>query len=58
MEAILIILAVHSKNPNDIPGRLELTFSSMQECERAKETIKYDLKFKQFILDAKCQRKY
>jgi len=57
MEAILIILAVHSKNPNDIPGRLEISFPSIESCERAKETIKYDLKFKQFILDAKCQKR-
>lgn len=57
MEAILIILAVHSKNPNDIPGKLEITFPSVEQCENAKNSIKYDLKFKQFILDAKCLRK-
>jgi hypothetical protein len=58
MEVILLILAVHSKNQNDIPGRLELTFSSLEHCETVRQTIKYDLKFKQFILDSKCIVKY
>ena len=57
MEAILILLAVHTNNPKDIPGRVEITFPTMEQCERAKSTIEYELKFKQFKLDASCQRK-
>lgn len=57
MEAILIIIAVHSKNTNDIPGRLEIAFDSIEECERARSTINYELKFKQFIVQSQCVKK-
>lgn len=57
MEIILLILAVHSKDPSDIPGRVQLSFSSIEECEKAKNTLSYELKFKQFILEAKCVKR-
>lgn len=58
MEAILIIIAVHSNDPKDIPGQVWILFPSMQQCEKARETIEYQLKFKQFIVESKCQKKY
>lgn len=57
MEAILIIIAVHSKNPNDIPGRLEIRLPSMEVCEKVKESIVYELKFKQFVLESRCEKR-
>lgn len=57
MEAILIIIAVHSNNPKDIPGRLELKLPSIEVCEKVKDTIVYELKFKQFVLESKCEKR-
>ena len=57
MEAILIITAVHINNPKDIPATLWMTFPSISECEKAKQSIEYNFKFKQFVVDAKCQKK-
>ena len=54
MKALLLILAVNSINADDIPGRVSLEFPSMQQCIDAKETINYNLKFKQFIIESKC----
>lgn len=57
MEAILIIIAVHANDPNDIPGTIKLSFPSIVQCEKARETLEYNLKFKQFIVESKCERK-
>ena len=57
MEAILIIIAVHTKDPKDIPAKVWFEFPSIQECEKVKNTMQFDFKFKQFIAEVKCQRK-
>ena len=44
-------------NPKDIPATLELRTQSQEECERIAKTLEYDLKFKQFKLEAKCLKK-
>jgi hypothetical protein len=54
MEVFLIIIAVNSKNPEDIPGKVSIKLSSIEECLKVKETVDYKLKFKQFIIESKC----
>jgi hypothetical protein len=47
---------MHVNNPNDQPGRVELQFNSQQACEQALATMKYELKFKSFKVEGKCQK--
>lgn len=44
-------------NPKNIPAKLELRTQSQEECERIAETLEYELKFKQFKLEATCSKK-
>lgn len=53
---LLIILAVHINDPNDVPGKVELHFPDQHSCESAASTMKYYLKFKSFKVEAKCQK--
>lgn len=55
---ILILIAVHVNNPNDIPGKIEILFSSQQSCEYALSTMKWQLKFDSFKVIGKCQKQY
>jgi hypothetical protein len=54
---ILIILAVNTTNPQDIPGRVTLEFATQQTCEQAKSTMTSWLKFDTFKITAECQLK-
>lgn len=54
---ILVILAVSTTNPNDIPGRVTLEFATPQACEQAKSTMTHWLKFDTFKITAECQTK-
>jgi hypothetical protein len=54
---ILLIIAVHLNDPTDRPAKLEMTFPTEQQCQAAADTLKYDLKFKQFKLEATCSQK-
>ena len=53
---IMILIAVHMNNPQDQPGRIEITFPTQQSCEQALSTVKYDLKFKSFKVVAECKK--
>jgi hypothetical protein len=53
---LLILIAVHINDPNDIPGRIELQFDNQKTCEHVLSTLKYDLKFKNFKVEGKCQK--
>lgn len=53
----LLIIAVHVNDPNDIPARLTMQFPSEHECQAAANSLEYDLKFKQFKLEATCSQK-
>jgi hypothetical protein len=50
----MILLAVHINNPQDVPGRVELTFPSQAVCEQTLNTLTYQLKFKQFKIQGQC----
>lgn len=53
---MLIILAIHVNDPEDIPGRIHLTFQTQQECETVKSTLTYKLKFNSFKVVAECKK--
>jgi hypothetical protein len=52
----MILLAIHSQNPKDQPGRIELMFNDQKTCEQVLSTMKYDLKFKSFKVEGVCQK--
>jgi len=54
---LLLLIAVHSTNPNDIPGRVSLEFESREACEHSLSTLKYWLKFDKFKVEGKCVKK-
>lgn len=54
---IMILIAVHSNNPQDQPGRVELTFPDQHACETVLSTMTYQLKFSSFRVEGRCQKK-
>ena len=54
----MILIAVHMNDPSDQPGKIVIEFADQQSCEHAKSTMTYSLKFKNFKVEASCQRKY
>lgn len=54
---ILLILAINVNNPNDIPGRVQITFKTQEECREAADNMSSWLKFKDFRVTAQCIRK-
>jgi hypothetical protein len=53
---LMMLIAVHINNPNDIPGRISLQFQTQQQCEQTLQTMTYWLKFDQFKIEGKCQK--
>jgi hypothetical protein len=53
---LMILIAVHIKNPEDIPGKILIQFQSQQQCEQALQSMTYWLKFEQFKVVGKCQK--
>jgi hypothetical protein len=53
---LLILVAVHMNNPQDQPGRIELEFKDRISCELSLSSMKYELKFKNFKVEGKCQK--
>lgn len=51
---VLLLLAVHINNPNDIPGRVMIEFRTEAECKQAESTVKYSLKFDSFKVTTQC----
>lgn len=43
-------------NPNDIPGQIILTFETEQECIKAEQSVEWDLKFKNFKVETRCEK--
>ena len=54
---LLLILAVNVNNANDIPGKVSIEFSTLQECEQARSTVTSWLKFETFKIVSQCQKK-
>ena len=53
----MILIAVHLNDPADIPARMTMDFPDQQSCEQAKSSLTYWVKFKNFKVEALCQRK-
>lgn len=53
---ILMILAVHVNDPDDIPGKVSIEFNSQKECEHAQSTINSWIKFKSFKVISECKK--
>ena len=53
---ILILMAIHTNNPNDMPGKITLEFQTQQQCEQSLKSMTYWLKFDQFMVVGKCQK--
>lgn len=54
---ILLLLAININNPRDIPGRISVEFSSQESCISVARTLQYELKFKNFKIEAQCVKK-
>ena len=54
---IMILLAVHTTDPQDQPGRIELTFPDQNQCQTVLDTMRYELKFKSFQVKGQCVEK-
>lgn len=53
---LLILVAVHINDPTDQPGRVEIQFHDQRSCEQALNTMNWNLKFKSFKVEGKCQK--
>jgi hypothetical protein len=53
---MLLLIAVHVNNPNDIPARLTLQFQTQQQCEQALQSMTYWVKFESFKVEGKCSQ--
>jgi hypothetical protein len=57
MNWLLVILSVGIQNPNDIPGIVTIDFETQQQCETAKDSMTYWLKFDTFKVRGQCLKK-
>jgi hypothetical protein len=55
---ILLLIAININNPKDIPGRISIEFASQETCINSANTLQYELKFKNFRIEAQCIKKY
>jgi hypothetical protein len=55
---LMILLAVNITNPQDIPGKITLEFTTQQACEQSLQTMRYQLKFNGFKVEGKCIKQY
>jgi hypothetical protein len=55
---VLMLLSISITNPNDIPGVVTLDFETQAQCEAAKTSMTYWLKFDTFKVTAECLKKY
>ena len=53
---ILILIAVHTTNTSDQPGRIELKFMNEHTCEQTLKTMKWKLKFNNFKIEGICEK--
>jgi hypothetical protein len=53
---ILLLIAVHINNPNDIPAKIHIPFENQAACEYAKTNMKYWIKFENFKVVGECKK--
>jgi hypothetical protein len=54
---LMILIAVNINNPSDQPAKMSMEFPDKQSCEQVKTTLSYSVKFKNYKIEASCQRK-
>lgn len=52
-----MLLSISITNPNDIPGVVTIDFATQAQCEAARESMTYWLKFDSFKVTAECLKK-
>jgi len=53
---ILLLIAVHINNPNDIPAKVQIPFESQAACEYARTNMTYWIKFENFKVVVECKK--
>jgi len=54
---ILLLIAVHVSDTRDIPARVQVPFESLEACESARANFTYWIKFNNFKVIARCEKK-
>lgn len=54
---LMLLIAVNINDPSDQPAKMSMEFPDQQSCEQTKSTLLYSIKFKNFKIEANCQRK-
>jgi hypothetical protein len=54
---ILMIIAVHINNPEDIPAKVSFSFETKEQCEKIVTSLDYWVKFKDFKIEASCLKR-
>ena len=54
---ILLLIAVHIKDPSDIPAKINLEFPSQESCQSALNSLTFWVKFESFKVEGKCTKK-
>ena len=54
---ILLLIAVHVSDARDIPARVQIPFESLEACESARTNFTYWIKFNNFKVIARCEKK-
>jgi hypothetical protein len=54
---ILLIMAVHMNNPEDVPGRVWIEYPTEESCRAGLKSMKSWLKFDSFRVTAHCEKK-
>ena len=52
-----MLLSISITNPNDIPGVVTVDFETQAQCEAARASMTYWLKFDNFKVTAECLKK-
>lgn len=54
---ILLLTAMHVDNPKDVPATMQFEVETEERCIALANTFKYELKFKQYKIEASCYLK-
>ena len=57
MKWILLLTAINTFNDNDRPAHMTIEFPSLAACQASANTIQYELNFKIYKVEHKCQEK-
>ena len=55
---LMILIAVHTNDPRDVPGKITLEFADQVACEQSLKSMSYWLKFESFKVEGKCVKNH